>query len=186
LQAGRQTRFESSDDFTVQRSKPIKKPATIQDVARAARVSTATVSRALSRPERVSDATRKAVEDAVRDTGFRLNRAAQNLRMQRAGAVLAMVHNIGKPFNSEILAGLAEGFHGTDYALLLTDTEDNPLVDDALATISALCSCANGSKERIFPPLLWTTQTVHGWLCSIYTRLGTAGSRMSRGRLAMC
>lgn len=133
MQAGRQTRFESSDDFTVQRSKPIKKPATIQDVARAARVSTATVSRALSRPERVSDATRKAVEDAVRDTGFRLNRAAQNLRMQRAGAVLAMVHNIGKPFNSEILAGLAEGFYGTDYALLLTDTEDNPLVDDALA-----------------------------------------------------
>ena len=96
-------------------------------------MSTASVSRALSRPERVSETTRKSVEDAVRATGFRLNRAARNLRMQRAGAVLAMVHNIGKPFYSEILAGLAEGFHGTDYALLLTDTEANPLVGDALA-----------------------------------------------------
>lgn len=52
--------------------------------------------------------------------------------MQRAGAVLVMVHNLGKPFYSEILAGLAEGFHGTDYALLLTDTEANPLENVAL------------------------------------------------------
>ncbi len=96
-------------------------------------MSSATVSRALSQPEKVSDKTRKAVERAISDTGFRLNRAARNLRMQRAGAVLAMVHNLGKPFYSEVLAGLAEGFHGTDYALLLTDTEANPLSDDALA-----------------------------------------------------
>jgi LacI family repressor for deo operon, udp, cdd, tsx, nupC, and nupG len=117
----------------IYRREPIAKPATIHDVARAASVSTATVSRAMSQPEKVSDTTREAVEAAIRDTGFRLNRAARNLRMQRAGAVLAMVHNLGKPFYSEILAGLAEGLHGTDYALLLTDTEANPLSDDALA-----------------------------------------------------
>ena len=126
-------------------------------MARAACVSSATVSRALSRPERVSKATRETVEAAVLQTGYRLNRAARNLRMQRAGAVLAMVHNLGKPFYSEILAGLAEGFHGTDYALLLTDTEANPLLDDALANyfrdgrIVFLCEWVEGED---FPAIV--------------------------------
>ncbi|MEM9435693.1 MAG: LacI family DNA-binding transcriptional regulator [Pseudomonadota bacterium] len=105
----------------------------MQDVARAARVSTATVSRALSRPERVSKLTREIVAEAIAETGYRVNQAARNLRMQRAGAVLVLVHNLGKPFYSEILAGLSEGFAGTDYALLITDTESSPLQQGALA-----------------------------------------------------
>ncbi|MGR3492203.1 MAG: LacI family DNA-binding transcriptional regulator [Shimia sp.] len=111
----------------------INKPATIQDVARAAAVSTATVSRALSRPERVSEDTRAAVAQAIQATGYRVNQAARNLRMQRAHAVLVMIPNLGKPFYSEILAGLSEGFAGSDYSLLITDTESRPLERDALA-----------------------------------------------------
>jgi hypothetical protein len=68
-----------------------QKSATIHDVARAARVSTATVSRALSNPDLLSDRTRAAVMDAIRTTGYRVNQAARNLRMQRAGAVLILV-----------------------------------------------------------------------------------------------
>ncbi|MEM6728473.1 MAG: LacI family DNA-binding transcriptional regulator [Pseudomonadota bacterium] len=105
----------------------------MQDVARAAEVSTATVSRALTAPERVSTRTRAAVAEAVRATGYRVNQAARNLRTQRANAVLVMVHNLGKPFYSEILAGLSEGFAGSDYAVLITDTESAPLAEGALA-----------------------------------------------------
>jgi LacI family repressor for deo operon, udp, cdd, tsx, nupC, and nupG len=111
----------------------IQKTATIQDVARAARVSTATVSRALSNPDLLSDRTREAVLEAIRRTGYRVNRAARNLRMQRAGAVLVLVPNLGKPFYSGILAGLGEGFAGSDYSILITDTERNPLRDATLA-----------------------------------------------------
>lgn len=71
--------------------------------------------------------------EAIAATGYRVNQAARNLRMQRAGAVLVLVHNLGKPFYSEILAGLSEGFAGTDYALLITDTESSPLQTGALA-----------------------------------------------------
>lgn len=113
--------------------KQAQKSATIQDVARAARVSTATVSRALSAPGKVSEATREAVMDAVRATGYRVNQAARNLRMQRAGAVLVLVPNLGKPFYSGILAGISEGFAGSDYAVLITDTETDPLSDGVLA-----------------------------------------------------
>ncbi|MGI1661457.1 LacI family DNA-binding transcriptional regulator [Palleronia sp. KMU-117] len=110
-----------------------QKTATIQDVARAAKVSTATVSRALSNPDLVSERTRTAVLEAIRATGYRVNQAARNLRMQRAGAVLILVPNLGKPFYSGILAGISDGFAGTDYAVLITDTESNPLQEGALA-----------------------------------------------------
>jgi LacI family repressor for deo operon, udp, cdd, tsx, nupC, and nupG len=110
-----------------------QKSATIHDVARAAQVSTATVSRALSNPDLVSERTRAAVLDAIRATGYRVNQAARNLRMQRAGAVLVLVPNLGKPFYSGILAGISDGFAGTDYAVLITDTENNPLQEGALA-----------------------------------------------------
>lgn len=98
-----------------------------------ASVSTATVSRALSRPERVSETTREVVASAIRATGYRVNQAARNLRMQRANAVLVMVPNLGKPFYSEILAGLSEGFADSGYSLLITDTESSPLGEGTLA-----------------------------------------------------
>lgn len=109
------------------------KSATIQDVALAASVSTATVSRALSNPGLVSDATRKVVLEAVKTTGYRVNQAARNLRMQRAGAVLILVPNLGKPFYSEILQGISDGFAGSDFAVLIADTESRPLPDAELA-----------------------------------------------------
>ncbi|MEM7722049.1 MAG: LacI family DNA-binding transcriptional regulator [Pseudomonadota bacterium] len=109
------------------------KTATIQDVARTAGVSTATVSRALSNPDLLTDRTREAVFDAVRSTGYRVNQAARNLRMQRAGAVLVLVPNLGKPFYSTILAGLSAGFADSEYAVLISDTEARPMDDAELA-----------------------------------------------------
>ena len=108
------------------------KSATIQDVALAAKVSTATVSRALSNPGLLSDATREQVMQAIQSTGYRVNQAARNLRMQRAGAVLILVPNLGKPFYSAILRGLSQGFAGSDYSVLITDTENTPLSDGEL------------------------------------------------------
>ncbi|MBL4628053.1 MAG: LacI family DNA-binding transcriptional regulator [Roseicyclus sp.] len=111
----------------------VPKSATIQDVAQAANVSTATVSRALSNPGLLSDATRSVVLEAVKSTGYRVNQAARNLRMQRAGAVLILVPNLGKPFYSEILQGISDGFARSDYAVLIADTESRPLPEGELA-----------------------------------------------------
>ena len=73
------------------------------------------------------------VFEAIRTTGYRVNQAARNLRMQRAGAVLVLVPNLGKPFYSQILAGISEAFAGSDYAVLISDTESDPLQEEALA-----------------------------------------------------
>ncbi|MCQ0970224.1 LacI family DNA-binding transcriptional regulator [Paracoccus sp. TK19116] len=99
-----------------------QRAARIQDVARAAGVSTATVSRALSNPDLLSDSTRETVFAAIRATGYRVNQAARNLRKQRAGAILVLVPNLGNPFFSQILSGLAEGFAGSAYSVLILDT----------------------------------------------------------------
>ena len=93
-----------------------QKTTTIQDVARAAGVSTATVSRALSNPKLLSDRARDAVLEAIRETGYRVNQSARNLRKQRAGAILVLVPNLGNPFFSQILSGISEGFADSDYA----------------------------------------------------------------------
>ncbi|WP_313138173.1 LacI family DNA-binding transcriptional regulator [Paracoccus jeotgali] len=97
-------------------------PALLTDVARQAGVSVATVSRALSRPEMVSAATRDLVQTAVRGTGYRVNQAARNLRKQRAGAVVALVPNLGSPFFAKILAGMGAELACAGYDLLVADT----------------------------------------------------------------
>ena len=96
-------------------------------------VSTATVSRTLSHPERVSKATRDVVMAAVRDTGYRLNHTARNLRRQRAGSIVALVPRLANPFFSEILAGMAEVLSEAGYGLLVADTEAAPEAGRRLA-----------------------------------------------------
>ncbi len=86
-------------------------------------MSTATVSRALSNPELLSESTRDAVLSAIRTTGYRVNRAARSLRRQEARAVLVLVPNLGNPFFSEILAGMTAVLGGADYSVLITDTK---------------------------------------------------------------
>lgn len=104
----------------------------IQDVARVAGVSTATVSRALSNPNLVSEKTRAVVLDAVRQTGYRVNRAAKNLRKRQSDAILALLPDLGNPFFSQILSGIESVFTTSDLSLLVSDTKgirDENLLD---------------------------------------------------------
>ncbi|MFT4792689.1 MAG: LacI family repressor for deo operon, udp, cdd, tsx, nupC, and nupG [Paracoccaceae bacterium] len=109
-----------------------RKTATIQDVARIAGVSTATVSRALSTPDVVAQSTRDAVARAVEDTGYRVNRTARNLRRQRTGNVIALAPNLANPFFSQILSGMASALTAASYDLLIVDTQTGPDPDARL------------------------------------------------------
>ncbi|HCQ65970.1 MAG TPA: LacI family transcriptional regulator [Rhodobacteraceae bacterium] len=98
------------------------KAPSIRDVAAAAGVSTATVSRALSSPDKVSAPTRDAVFRAIEQTGYRLNIAARNLRKRETGAVAVLVPNLANPFFSAILSGIAAVMSEAGYNVLVTDT----------------------------------------------------------------
>jgi len=99
-----------------------QKTPKITDVARLAGVSTATVSRALSKPETVAESTRNTVLAAAEKTGYRVNLSARNLRRQRTGAIVVLVPNLGNPFFSEILAGIETALSEADINMLVVDT----------------------------------------------------------------
>lgn len=110
-----------------------RRTATIQDVARVAGVSTATVSRTLSKPAVVTKATRDAVLSAVAETGYRVNTTASNLRRQRTGSVIVLLPNIANPFFAQILAGLSSVLTPAEYGMLIADTQSGPDADARLA-----------------------------------------------------
>jgi LacI family transcriptional regulator, repressor for deo operon, udp, cdd, tsx, nupC, and nupG len=95
---------------------------TIEDVARIAGVSIATVSRCLHMPDVVAPQTRERVLTAVRQTGYNLNAAAQSLRQRRANTVLVVVPDIGNTFFAEILGGIEREASAADLTLLIGDT----------------------------------------------------------------
>lgn len=99
-----------------------KRVVKIRDVAQLAGVSTATVSRALARPDLVSDTTRAAVEAAIAATGYTINHAARNLRQRRTAGVVALVPNLSNPFFAQILSGIADVLAPAGYNLLVADT----------------------------------------------------------------
>ena len=99
------------------------KTSTLQDVARVAKVSTATVSRTLSNPNVVSESTRRRVSEAVKVTGYRINRAARTLRTQRAHSVLVLLPNLSNPFFSTILEGISRFLSKQGYSMLIASTK---------------------------------------------------------------
>jgi len=100
--------------------------ASIHDVARRAGVSTATVSRTLSRPDLVSPATRRTVLRVIKDLGYAPNSAAKHLRTRRSGNLLVTVPDISNPFFSLILQGIEDEAQRKGYAVLLGDTQHDP------------------------------------------------------------
>lgn len=96
-----------------------KKTPTIQDVARHANVSTATVSRALSVPEKVSEATRARVSEAVRVTGYTLNQAGRSLRQRTARTILVALPDIRNSFFSTILDAIEREAASRGYGVLV-------------------------------------------------------------------
>jgi LacI family repressor for deo operon, udp, cdd, tsx, nupC, and nupG len=98
----------------------------IHQVAKRAGVSTATVSRALSRPDLVSAETRRTVLQAVKYLGYAPNSAAKHLRTRRSGNLLVTVPDISNPFFSLILQGIEDEAQRKGYAVLLGDTQHDP------------------------------------------------------------
>ncbi|MFT3762967.1 MAG: LacI family DNA-binding transcriptional regulator [Pseudoxanthomonas sp.] len=99
---------------------------TIYDIAKQAGVSAGTVSRALSRPEKVLPATRKRIEQAAAELGYVPNAAARTLKTQRSGKILVTVPDIANPFFAQILQGAEEAAQAAGYAVLLGDTQHQP------------------------------------------------------------
>ncbi len=86
---------------------------TLEEVARLANVSRATVSRVVNGDLRVGDAARSAVEAAVRELGYVPNRAARSLVTRRSESVAVVITEptgrlFGDPFFPRLLRGISD------------------------------------------------------------------------------
>ena len=96
------------------------KPATQSDVAKAAGVSTATVSRVLNQPESVREDVRTRVRQVMRQLNYVADAAARTLASKRSGTVGAVIPTL----SNDIFANGIEAFENTlneaRFSLMLT------------------------------------------------------------------
>lgn len=95
--------------------------ATMKDVALKAKVSTATVSRALMNPDKVSQSTRSRVEQAALEVGYFPQSMGRNVKRNESRTILIIVPDICDPFFSEIIRGIEVTAAEQGYLVLIGD-----------------------------------------------------------------
>ncbi|MBM3559209.1 MAG: LacI family transcriptional regulator [Alphaproteobacteria bacterium] len=100
--------------------------ATIVDVAKRARVSTATVSAVLNDTAYVSPALKSRVTDAVQELNYQPNLVARSLARQRTQTWGMVALNIANPFWPAVVRGVEDAARSHKYELLLANSDDDP------------------------------------------------------------
>ncbi len=100
--------------------------ATNSEIAKAAGVSPAVVSRIVNRDAslRVSAETRARVEKLIDEMDYAPNAAARSLKSSKAGALALVVHDLTSPVYAEIIAGAQRAAARHGKALLLGEAGD--------------------------------------------------------------
>lgn len=95
----------------------------IKDIARAAGVSTATVSHVINNTKYVSDPTREKVERAIKKFDYHPNAHAQMLALGRSKMIGLLVSDISNPFFPEIIKSIEAAVFAAGYHLILLNTD---------------------------------------------------------------
>ena len=103
---------------------------TIADVAHAAQVSTATVSRCLNSPERVNVKTREKVEQAIQALGYTPNFGARALAANRTNTVGAVIPTMDNAIFARGLQAFQETLHDQGVTLLVATSHYRPEIEE--------------------------------------------------------
>jgi LacI family transcriptional regulator/LacI family repressor for deo operon, udp, cdd, tsx, nupC, and nupG len=101
--------------------------SSLTDVAKLAGVSIATVSRAISHPEKVAPQTLIAVRKVMKKLDYRPNRVARRLR-QRGGKrhlLGLIIPDIQNPFFAEIARGVEDVAYANQFAVMLCNSDED-------------------------------------------------------------
>lgn len=110
---------------------------TVKEIAAIAKVSVATVSRALQRPEIVSEETRLRIHEVVKRLGYTPNALARNLRTARTRLIVALLPDIANPFFSEVIRGIEQVAYENGYSVLLGETQSSLVREQVYADMVA-------------------------------------------------
>ncbi len=98
----------------------------IKDIARLARVSHPTVSRALQNSPLVSAETAARIRKIAEEQGYRASAVARGLVTRRTRTVGLIVTSVDDPFASEVACGVEEVASDRGYAVLLANSHADP------------------------------------------------------------
>ncbi|MFJ5834186.1 LacI family DNA-binding transcriptional regulator [Streptomyces sp. NPDC093089] len=138
----------------------MRERVTMADVARAAGVSSATVSYVLSGKRQVAPETRAAVEAAIAELDFTLNTTARSLRTGRSSLVALIVPDIANPFYAQLAATLQEELRGRGLHVVVCNTrarrdEEQALLAEAVQQrFAGVVITPFRLKPRDFEPLV--------------------------------
>ncbi len=100
--------------------------SSLEEVARRARVSPSTVSRAIARPERVAIHTRERVLEAVRELGYQPNEFARSLRSGGSRSIGLIVTDLLNPFHATLAKGVQDAADRHDLTVFLFNSDEKP------------------------------------------------------------
>lgn len=111
--------------------------ATIYDVAGAAGVSLATVSRVLNNPEKVKEETRQRVLKVIKELGYRPNVIARGLASRKTTTVGVLISDITRASVSEMLGGIGDIAQNYHYSIKLFSVREDSDLNESLQNIVA-------------------------------------------------
>ncbi|MGU9760646.1 DNA-binding transcriptional regulator CytR [Serratia marcescens] len=145
--------------------------ATMKDVAEMAGVSTATVSRALMNPEKVSTPTRQKVEQAVLAVGYSPHALSRNIKRNESRTILVIVPDICDPFFADVIQGIEQTAAQQSYLVLIGDCAQQnqqertfvnliitKQIDGMLLLGSNLPFDASKEEQRNLPPMVMANE----------------------------
>ena len=111
-----------------------RRKITLNDIAREAQVSRATVSLVLRGSPLVREETRVRVREQMQRLGYVYNRAAANLRQRQSSNVALVINDLSNPFFAEFATGVDEAVGAAGYVTLLGSTGESPERQQAVLT----------------------------------------------------
>jgi LacI family transcriptional regulator len=105
--------------------------ATLHDIAKRCKVSTATVSAVVNGADWVSDKTRTRVQRAVTEMGYHPNQYARGLKRREGHSVGVIVSDLTNPFFTQVVRSLSHALHLAGRSLTLCDSDHQHALGEA-------------------------------------------------------
>jgi len=141
------------------------KKLTLEEVAKLAGVSRATVSRVVNNPERVSPKYRERVLKVIKETGYQPNQAARILASRRSNIIGLIIPSradliFTDPYFAALITGISRACNAHDYTLTLfvfhSQKEQEQVYQRALGTglLDGLIVTADKINDPLIPQII--------------------------------
>jgi DNA-binding LacI/PurR family transcriptional regulator len=131
-------------------------PVTIKDIAKKAKVSHSTVSRALNGNSLIPENTAERIRRIAFEMGYFPSAAARSLKTNRSQVLGVILSSVEDPFFSEILQGIEEVAQKNGYSLFIAASQHDPVREQAIVQVMSehrvdgviICSTSFKAEQR--------------------------------------